>query len=347
MEIFFIDYHDPLFSIIILFLIIFIISFASYWWTVYKHKEEKNQIKNFIKKFESDRDLLEYKMVAENQNISLESIILIALLHERKGDYDKAIEIYLLLLERAKDKEEKNQIFTMLGKLYFKAGFLQRSETTFLEGIKISPRNKKALNYLIVIYEKLRKYDKAIEILNVLEELNVDIKKQRKYIEALDIISTAKSDYQTKKSKLLQICNENKIIQRVLFEFLGRNEKEIKFKEIENFDFYKLVDLIWYLPKERIYLGDVKNSALFEILSARGIIDKEKKSAVFELDLLICLNSSKENKKADLRFEYICKECKEVFPIFFYRCPNCYTFDSAQTIPMIVKKEDEKNKYIY
>jgi len=337
LEIFFTDYHDPLFSIIILFLIIFIISFASYWWSVYKHKEEKNQIKNFVKKFESNKDLLEYEIFAKDKNISLESIILIALLYEKQGDYEKAIEIYLMLLERVERKEEKIQIFTMLGKLYFKAGFLKKSETTFLQGLKYYPRNQEALKYLLVIYEKLRKYEKVLEILNSLEELGVDVKKQREYIKALDIITDAKSPYLTKKRRLLELSKESVIVQREVFEFISRREKDIKFKEIEFFDFYKIADLIWYLPKERIFLKDCKNQALFEILSARGISKESKESEIFEFDVLIKLKRS-GYERADLGFEYICKECKQIFPLFFYRCPHCYAFDSAATIPKIVKK---------
>ncbi len=339
MEIFFINYHDPLFSVIILFLIVFIISLVSYWWAIYKSKEERNQIKKFVKKFESSKDLLEYKFVVKNENLSLESVILIALLHEKKGDYQKAIDIYLLLLERVKNREEKEQIFTMLGKLYFKAGFLHRSETTFLESLKNSPRNREALKYLVVIYEKLKKYKKILEILNALEELNVDIKKQREYIEALDIISSVKLDYQTKKRKLKALADKSEVVQRVLFEFITRNEKEIKFKEIKNFNFHNLIDIIWLLPKERIVTKDMKkNDSLLEILSARGLDDTAKKSEVFELDVLIKLKDINYHK-ADLRFEYICKECKQVFPLFFYRCPNCYSFDSAQIILMIVEKK--------
>ncbi len=338
MEIFFINYHDPLFSVIILFLIVFIISLVSYWWAIYKSKEEKNRIKNFVKKFESNKDLLEYKFVVKNENLSLESVILIALLHEKKGDYQKAIDIYLLLLERVKNKEEKEQIFTMLGKLYFKAGFLHRSETTFLESLKNSPRNREALKYLVVIYEKLKKYGKIPEILNALEELNVDVKKQREYIEALDIISSAKSDYKSKKRKLSSLAKKSEVVQRVLFEFISKNEKNIKFKEIEEFNFYNLIDLVWLMPKERIILKGMKeNRSLYEILSARGLSLKVQESPIFELDVLIRLKHINYHK-ADLRFEYICKECKQVFPLFFYRCPNCYAFDSARMIFMIVRK---------
>lgn len=341
MEIFFTNYHDPLFSIIILFLIVFIISFVSYWWSIYKHKEENNQIKNFIKKFETNKDLLEYEIFAKDKNISLESIILIALLYEKQGEYEKAIEIYLMLLERVESKEEKIQIFTMLGKLYFKAGFLKRSEITFLEGLKYYPRNKEALKYLLVIYDKLRKYNRVLEILNSLEELGVDVKKQKEYIQALGIITDLKLSYLDKKKKLLKLCEKSLSTQRVTLEFISRNEKDLKFKEISFFNFYEVMDILWYLPKERIVLADTDNKALLEILSARGIVKRADKSDIFELDVLIKLKN-RGYDRADLRFEYICKECKQVFPLFFYRCPHCYSFDSACIIPKIVRSENEK-----
>ena len=344
MEIFFTDYHDPLFSIIIFFLIVFIISVASYWWSVYKHKEEKNQIKEFVKKFETNRDLLDYEIFAKDKNISLESIILIALLYEKQGDYEKAIDIYLMLLERVESKEEKIQIFTMLGKLYFKAGFLKRSEATFLQGLKYYPRNREALKYLFVIYEKLRKYDKVLEILDSLRELGVDVKNQKEYIEALSIITSFKLSYLEKKKRLLKLSKNSLIIQRRTFEFIIRNEKDLKFKEIEFFDFYNLIDLLWYFPKERMVINGVDNKALFEILSARGILKKAKESEIFEIDLMIKIQNIRY-KEADLRFEYICKECKQVFPLHFYRCPHCYSFDSASIIPKIARRRDEKSNY--
>jgi len=49
---FFIAYRDPFFGIIILCAIVFVISFANYWWGVFKNKDEKQSIEKFVKKFE-------------------------------------------------------------------------------------------------------------------------------------------------------------------------------------------------------------------------------------------------------------------------------------------------------
>jgi len=57
MDSFYIGYRDPLFGIIALFLLVFIISFANYWWGVYKDKNltlekmKKRVSKNLSKNF--------------------------------------------------------------------------------------------------------------------------------------------------------------------------------------------------------------------------------------------------------------------------------------------------------
>ncbi len=58
MDIFFVEYRDPLFGIIILFGAIFVIAFANYSWGIFKAKGEEHSIEKFIKKFEvaSDQD---------------------------------------------------------------------------------------------------------------------------------------------------------------------------------------------------------------------------------------------------------------------------------------------------
>ena len=48
MNTFFIEFRDPLFSVIIFFAIIFIITFFSYWWGRYRRKEDSRHLDKFF-----------------------------------------------------------------------------------------------------------------------------------------------------------------------------------------------------------------------------------------------------------------------------------------------------------
>ena len=68
----------------------------------------------------------------------------------------------------------------LLGKTYFKAGFLERAKKLFLIILKESPRSPDVLKYLLLIYEQLKLYSKALEVIEPLEELKVEVTAQKK-----------------------------------------------------------------------------------------------------------------------------------------------------------------------
>jgi rRNA maturation endonuclease Nob1 len=52
-----------------------------------------------------------------------------------------------------------------------------------------------------------------------------------------------------------------------------------------------------------------------------------KKSSVFEFDILINL---KTNVNAAISFEYMCDNCKQMYPFAFSRCSNCHGIDTLR-----------------
>ncbi|MBO7370424.1 MAG: hypothetical protein J6U11_05205, partial [Campylobacter sp.] len=88
--------------------------------------------------------------------------------------------------------------------------------------------------------------------------------------------------------------------------------------------------------KEPINLNDGEYRAFF---SAKGLTDEEKKSKFFEINALRELKKS--NLNADLAFEFVCTECKNTIPLFFYRCPICHKLDTSCIIPKITEKRIE------
>ena len=345
MDNFYISYRDPLFGIIVFFLLVFIISFANYWWSVYKSKNEESSIQKFIDKFQIDGQRSEYKIIFEDKNLTLESIILLAKSYKNIGEYEKSIGIYLYALEKYKKRAQKQQILFLLGKVYLRAGFVERAREVFIESLKISPRHEESLKYLTITYDILKRYDKALEVLDSLEELGVDTKKDKVYFQAL---YTSLKDINNKdKEKLLFKYSTLKSTQRVYIEFLLKNSLDIDFKKIKGFDFKNLFDILWRMD---ISLFDIdfaeKDPFLRDVLSARGIFFIKDESMIFELDILKNLVNN-GYKKADISFEYFCSNCKNSYPFYFSRCPNCHHIDSVKILPKLTKKSfDEISTYI-
>ncbi len=339
MDNFYIGYRDPLFGIIIFFMLIFIISFANYWWSVYKNKNEESNIQKFIDKFQIDGAINEYQIIFEDKNLTLESIILLAKSYKSIGEYEKSIGIYLYALRKYNKRGQKQQILFLLGKVYLRAGFVERAKEVFIEALKISPRHEESLKYLTITYDILKSYDKALEVLDSLEELGVDIKKEKIYFLAL-LTNKKDIDKKKKKEQLYSYCTL-KSTQRLYLEFVMKNST-IDFEKIGGFDFENLLDIFWRMDIDMFDIDFAKNqSILSDILSARGLFFKEQKSAIFELDIVKNLVKN-GYKEADISFEYFCTNCKNAYPFYFSRCPNCHHIDSVKILPKLTKKSFDK-----
>jgi len=340
------DYRDPIYGVIILFALIFMISTVSYWWGIFKHKEDETNIKKFVNKFDQYDSFDDYKELIRKKDLPVESAILMALTYEKSGEYEKAIEIYLSVLKNMVGPKKRKDILTLLGKTYYKAGFLQKSREILLTSLRLYPKNEEALTYLSVIYETLREYGKALNVLDTLEEFGCEVVQKKLYFKTLNIIhdKTIKSDKKIQELKKLGI--ENKIVQRKLFEFLKSNNLAFESSVLEKFDFKNIVDLLWVTRVEKFERDFVKeHKMLSEIFTAKGDVDEAVESDIFELNVLIKLHIQ-EDKSADLSFSYICSNCKNMFPLYFYRCPKCQQIDTVDIETNLIKKGYETGSFI-
>jgi lipopolysaccharide biosynthesis regulator YciM len=340
------DYRDPLYGSILLVAIIFILSFTSYWWGIIKSKEEETSVNKFMKKFNQYSGFNEYKEIIQKKDLPTESAILMALTFEKSGEYEKTIEIYSAILKSVKEPQSRKDILTLLGKTYYKAGFLQKSREVLLGSLKLYPRNEDALTYLIVIYEQLREYEKAVDVLDTLEELGSEVKEKKLYFKMLSIIHNKSLKNEKKIKKITALGLDKKLVQRKLFEFLKQYKLPMDNDILENFDFYNVIDILWDMKADRFDNSLIAgNRLLSEIFSAKGEIYDANASDIFELNVLIKLHLV-EDHSADLGFEYICKECKSNFPLYFYRCPKCQNISGAEVGLILTKRQYETGSFV-
>ncbi len=339
----FIEFRDPLFGIIIFFSLVFVIALFSYWWGRFKRKEDSHYLSSFLDVFNSIPTEQELKKLMSTEAISDKSALIMAQTYYQNGDYEKCIEIYLILLEMQKNASEKKETLYLLGKTYFKAGFLERSQEIFLQILKQFPRTPKALRYLLIIYEKMHQFDKALEVLEPLEELGIDNTKDRVYLQCVSIIRSAQYGVDEKAQLLLELYQEHHLLSYLIFEYLFRFTPDMAWKNLDLGEAERIVDILWNAREAEANLGIIaSNSYLRELFSAKGLELLTQESTVFEFDVLIKLNRADESG-ATLQFDYLCGDCKQIYPFSFHRCPNCHSIDSVVTEVLLTKDHFEAN----
>jgi len=308
MDFFFVEYRDPLVGLIFLGILIFVVALANYMWSFFASKDEEQKLENFIKKFELDNT---HKDILKSKALSLENLIFLAEIFTKSGEFEKATQIYLISLDKTKDKNKQEMIFLSLAKVYFKAGFLAKSREVILNALKIRPRNKEALKLLKILYLQLKLYKENLELLECLFELGEDIKDESEFFKAL-IIQTQNLNPSQKQQELLKLdFKNNPSLKRWLYE------QDMIFEEQE---LLNIIDLLY----KNDGVVNINDENYKEFFCALGRIDEKLsfKNSSFRMFKIL-----KDNHfKARFEFSYICKECKSVMPLFFYHCPVCYEF---------------------
>ncbi len=333
------DYRDPIVGIFMIFLLIFVASSLTYAISIYKEKKSRKEYRKLLERFQlGTLKEDDYIHLYSTYNLSFDSIILLASSFVYKGQHNKAISVYLALLEHVKEPIKKEELLELLGETYFKSGMLQRSKDIFLKILKFSPRNKTALHKLLLIFQHLYEFKKAGEVLDALEELDEDIQKEKVYLDILKIINDSVMSFEKKSKELLKNLKKNKKLERVVATFLIKFNKELFWNNVDSFEAMNIIDLLWYLDFDDIDWERVNNNRILEdIYTAKGFIKKSLQSDHFELNVLIALKNSTVPSDLDLNFEFICTQCKHSHPIYESRCPHCENTLSFAVEPKLGK----------
>lgn len=319
------DYRDPLIGIVTIFIFIFVASFFTYTLGIYKERKSRKEYRKLLKRFElGTLKEDDYIHLYSTYNLPFDSIILLASSFVHNGQYNKAISVYLALLEHVKEPIKKEELLELLGETYFKSGMLQRSKDIFLKILKFNPRNILSLRKLLLIFQNLNEFSKAQEVLDALEELDEDMKKEQLHLDILQIINDPLMSFEKKSLELFAHFEENKSLERLVGSFLIKFNKELFWKNIHLVNVMNIIDLLWYLDFDDINWDAVTRFKMLEdIYTAKGHINTSKKSENFELNVLIALKNSSVKTNLDLNFEFMCTKCKKTHPIYESRCPHC------------------------
>ena len=333
-------YRDPIFSIIIIMLIILAISIASYGWSVYKEEKLKKSLFGFIDRFDSGScSLDEDNMVFDKSMIK--PLVMLAKAYEKSGEYDKSISICLYLIRHTNDDE----LMIYLGKVYMRAGFLQRSKDIFEELIKRHPRRKDILYSLESLYEKMGDIDSAMEALDALEAQGEDISAIRRFLRLKRVLSDRSMTPTERKDAILEIVNNDISVYRMSLRQLFAIAPENAWSLISDERVEDVIDILWLLPYSQLHLDIIKSSKKLQaVYFARGDIQEcSDESGIFAIDIL-CSARKGGYSEGDLEFSYLCKECKRSYPVSFDRCPGCMAINSIEIEESLEKRRYERGE---
>ncbi|CAJ99628.1 tetratricopeptide repeat protein [Helicobacter acinonychis] len=321
-------YKDSLFSIALFTFIIALVILLEHARAYFTQKKNKK----FLQKFAQNQNAY---VSSENldellKHAKFSSLMFLARAYS-KADIEMSMEILKGLLTRPLKDEEKTATLDLLAKNYFSVGYLQKTKDTVKEILRFSPRNVEALLKLMHVYELEKDYSKALETLECLEELEVpEIETIKNYLYLMHLIES-KEDV----SKILHVAKNSLDLKKIALNYLKFCDENLFWQEIDKTEHLeKMIDLLWDQNIPTFILE--KHALLQDIARAKGLLLDGKFCQIFELEVLRALLNSP--KKANLTFEYRCKNCKQVFPFESHRCPVCYQLAFMDMVLKISRK---------
>ena len=336
-------YDDPLFSILIIVVLIFIVAIASFVLGNIKEERKRKSLHRFLNRFNTKECLLDVEELPFDKAL-IKPLTILAHAFKNQGEYQKAINLNLYLIENIPKFIEKEMILEQLGQTYLKAGFLKRAESIFLQILSKHARNKEALYHLGVVYELLQEHDKAIETIQPLKILGEKTQTLEAHLKLNKLLINKSLSNKEKIEELtLLLTNEHYAYRRImkaLFELdLDAAWHNIKSEKIDS-----ILDILWFLPSSNLNLDIILNDDILSpIYLAKGELEPIEvmaKSDIFAIDTIISAQKG-GNTEVDLMFSYGCGKCKQHFPISFTRCPKCYAIDAIQIKETLAKKQSQ------
>lgn len=334
-------YTDPLFSILIIVVLTLIVAVSSYLLGNFKEEQKRKSLKRFLNRFNTKECTLEIEEMPFEKTL-IKPLTLLMYAFKNQGEYQKAINLNLYLIDNIPKFIDKEHILEQLGQTYLKAGFLKRAESIFLQILHKHARNKEALYHLSIVYELLQEYDKALETIQPLKILGENTETLEAHLKLDQLLSHKRLSNPEKIEALKTLLKNKHYAYRRIIKALFSLDLNAAWESIEKEKIGSILDILWFLPSSNLNLDIIlTDETLSAIYLAKGVLEPTNvtpKSNIFAIDTIVSAKIG-GNSKVDLNFTFGCGKCKQHFPISFTRCPNCYTIDAIQIKETIAKKQ--------
>jgi len=334
-------YRDPLFSILLIVVLSLVISLVTYAWGIYQQQKEKSTLHKFLEKFDTSECALDTTTMLYDEAV-FKPLALLANAFENSGEYHKSINIYIYLIKHTQNQVDKSDLMERLGRTYLRAGFLERARTIFSEILHKQPRKPKILYELGIVYEMMREYDKAQEVIEPLQTLGEKTREFEKFLEFEKISSDKALSPQEKIVLLEELVDEEPALYRPTLTLFFRLDIQRAWALMDRRSLHSVLDILWFLPYSQLDLDIINlDKRLMTIYYAKGYLKTPaQESGIFAIDMLASGRIS-GYEEGDLIFSYLCKKCKQNFPLSFTRCPNCLAINTIEVEEDIAKKNPQ------
>ena len=336
-------YNDPLFSILVIIILVLIVAVTSFVMGNIKEKKKHKTLNSFLKGFNTKESVLEIEEMPFEPTL-IKPLSLLAEAFSNQGEYQKSINLNLYLIEHIDVFFDKEKILEQLGSTYLKAGFLKRAESIFLQILHKHPRNIKTLYNLGIVYELLQEHDKALNTLIPLNILEEETKSLEAHIRLNKLLDNKQLSPEEKVNKLKALLENKHYAYRRIIQALFTLDLEVAWNNIQLDKIDSILDILWFLPSSNLNLDIISSSeTLSAIYRAKGFIQACEvipKSNIFAIDTIIAVKQTGSDS-IDLLFNYGCGKCKQHFPISFTRCPKCYAIDAIQIKETLAEKKQQ------
>ena len=336
-------YDDPLFSILIIVVLILIVAISSYVLGNLKEEQKRKSLEQFLHRFNTKECALEIEEMPF-ENTLIKPLSLLAHAFKNQGEYQKAINLNLYLIENISKFLDKEHILEELGQTYLKAGFLKRAESIFLEILHKHARNKKALYHLGIVYELLNEYDKALETIQPLKILGEKTETLEAHLKLNKLLANKQLSNPEKVEALRALLENKDYAYRRIMKALFSLDLTVAWQNVKRDKIESILDILWFLPSSNLNFDIIStDETLSALYLAKGILERKDvtpKSNIFAIDTIISAQKGGDYE-VDLNFSYGCGKCKQHFPIGFTRCPKCYAIDAIQIKETLAKKQSQ------
>ena len=128
---------------------------------------------NYLLNEQPDKAIDVFVQMLEVDSDTVETHLALGNLFRRRGEVDRAIRIHQNLIARPTlSREHRAQALLELGQDYLRAGLLDRAEHLFEELADSKLYHDRALQNLLVIYERLKEWDKCLDVAARLDSLS-------------------------------------------------------------------------------------------------------------------------------------------------------------------------------
>ena len=336
------SYRDPIFSIILILLIAVAIALAAYGWNLYRQERLSRKLFSFLDRFDSSECTLEESDMPFEERMA-RPLLLLAKAFEQSGEYAKTISILLYLIRHTRDDE----LMIYLGRVYLRAGFLQRAEDLFLEVISRLPRRKDLLYQLELLYEKMRDYGKAREALEALRAQGEETRELSRYLEYRELLEDHTLSTPRKVERLRELYARDPRLHRAVLSRLFPLDTRTAWSLVDTQHLEEILDILWYLPPSQLQLDIISaNERLRGIYFARGDLEEGGRTGIFALEMLQAARRG-GFRDGDLAFGYLCSACKQSFPLSFERCPGCMALHSLRVEETLVARNEQEDNPLF